>query len=419
MSVEKKQTDEEKFIREKIKDKPLDKKSILKKCITICVLGLIFGASASVAYSGVNKLIGSAQNSGKENFVITESGDDAEEEAEEEETPEVIVEQQTLEVEDYQKLQNKIYAIGKKANKSIVEVVGIKSDTDIFDADYESENVSSGLIIGQSGGKVLILTTYKVIEDASKIQVTFVDDYISEGELVNYDRVTGLSVVAVAYSDLPSDTTESIQTATLEVSKQVKQGDVVLAVGSPLGSVYSVLFGSVTSVTDEVSLDDSNYTVYTTNMMGNSSSSGVLVNLDGEVIGITLIQTGNFGDDGMITAIPAAELKTIIEKLSNGEDAVYLGVKISTVTNEIAEEYDIPAGVYVKSVEKDSPAFEAGLQTGDVIIALNDTEIATTDDFMEYLSGKSPEQNIAITIMRQGKNAYKEISCSAQLIKLE
>ena len=418
MSVEENQKEE--FIREKIKDKPLDKKSIIKKCVLALGLGLIFGGSAAAAYLGVNTLAEKTGRSEQESFVLGESGDAAAGETEEsEDTDEVIVEQQQLEVSDYQKLQNKIYAIGKKANKSIVTVVGRESDTDIFDTDYESENITSGLIIGQSSGKIIILTSYKVIEEASDIQVRFVDDYAAAAELINYDRVTGLAVISVTYSDLPAETTERISTATLEVSSAVSQGDVVIAAGSPLGSVYSILFGSVTSVSNEVSLDDCVYTVYMTNMLGNANSSGVLINLDGEVVGITLMQTASAGEDNTLTAIPASELKTLIEKLSNDEDTVYLGVKISTVTDDIAEEYEIPSGVYVKSVEKDSPAFEAGLQTGDVIVAINDTEISSAEDYMEYLAGKKPDQNIAITIMRQGKNTYKEISCSAKLTKLE
>ena len=420
MSVEEKRTDEEKFIREKIKDKPLDKKSIVKKCILALALGVIFGGGATAAHFGVNALAEKLTKSEQENFVIGESGDATAGETEEsDETTEVIVEQQQLEVSDYQKLQNKIYAIGKKANKAIVTVVGSESDTDIFDTDYESENISSGLIIGQNSGKIIILTSYKIIEEASDIKVSFVDGYVAEARLINYDRVTGLAVISTNYSDLPSDTTEKIATATIGVNTAVNQGDVVIAAGSPLGSVYSILFGSITSVSNEISLEDSVYTLYMTNMLGSSNSSGVLINLDGEVVGITLMQTVSSGDGSTLTAVPASELKSLIEKLSNAEDSVYLGLKISTVTDDIAEEYEIPSGVYVKSVEKDSPAFEAGIQTGDVIVALNDTEISSAEDYMEYLAGKKPDQNIAITIMRQGKNTYKEISCSAKLIKLE
>lgn len=408
------------FIREKIKDKPLGRRNIIKMCILAIVLGLLFGVTACLANYLLSRALSNRDSADKNDFVISESGDSQDtDESNEDSEPEVIVEQQQLEVQDYQKLQNKIYAIGKKANKSIVTVAGKTSETDIFDTDYENENKTSGLIIGLSHDRLMILTEYKSIEDASQIKVTFIDGASADAELINYDRLTGLAVIYVDYTTLSDDTVSSIAAATLDVTKQVKQGDVVIATGSPMGSVYSILFGSITSVANEISLDDSVYTIYTTNMLASSSSSGVLVNLDGEVVGITLMQYNNSSDQNTLTAIPVSELKGIIEKLSNDEDQVYLGVKVSTVTEDIIQEHGIPEGVYIRSVENDSPAFEAGLQRGDVIVAINDTEIKTVEDYMDYLAEKKPSQVIAITIMRQSKNEYKEVSCSAKLIKLQ
>ena len=105
------------------------------------------------------------------------------------------------------------------------------------------------------------------------------------------------------------------------------------------------------------------------------------------------------GDQNTITALSISQLKGIITELSNGRAIPYLGMKVSTVTDEIAEEYGLPRGVYVKNVETSfpSPAMNAGIQEADVIVSVNGEEIMTVEAYTQTLMSLSPEQSVDIT----------------------
>ena len=148
-------------------------------------------------------------------------------------------------------------------------------------------------------------------------------------------------------------------------------------------------------------------------MVGSENGGGVLLNLSGEIVGLVLKDYSNQGDRNTITAISISELKQVIEDLSNNKDIPYLGLRISTVTDDISETYSIPKGVYVKGVELDSPAMAAGLQEADVIVKMNGEEITSVEQYNQLLLGLNPGDEVKITLKRQNAEDYVELECSA------
>lgn len=118
--------------------------------------------------------------------------------------------------------------------------------------------------------------------------------------------------------------------------------------------------GNITSSAYSISTIDANYDIFTTDIVGSKNGSGALINLNGEVIGIVTQGYSSEGDQNTLTAISISKLKPLIEMLSNNKDIPYIGLEITTVTNTIAKENDIPKGVYIKDVKMDSPAMAAG-----------------------------------------------------------
>ncbi|MCI5713295.1 MAG: S1C family serine protease, partial [Lachnospiraceae bacterium] len=314
---------------------------------------------------------------------------------------------------DYQQLQNKIYAIGQEANRSIVTVTGLKSGTDWLHASYESTAEASGIIIANNGQDLLILTEKKIIADAQDIHVTFVDGALAKASMRQYDGNTGIAVLSVALSELSDSTLAAVKTAVLGNSYLVKAGNVVLAIGSPLGTNFSITAGDVTATTNSISTLDATYHVLNTDIVGNSSGSGVLINLNGEVVGFIMQSFGRDESQNTLTAVSVSELKGVIERISNNQQIPYLGATLNTVTQEMEEAFDLPKGVYVKSVEMDSPAMSAGLQSGDIIVAMQGTEITEVSDYTEKLMSLMPGDSINITIKRQGTDGYTRITCTA------
>ncbi len=422
-----KKEDEFAFIKEKIKDKPVSKRRLLQySCFTV-VLAVVFGLVACFVITFMQPYMKEWLYP-KEDPKVTIPKDEIEPETEKEteqepetesQAPVYITETQELETTDYQKLQNKIYAIGAEANKSIVTVTGVKSDMDWFNTPYESAGQASGVIIANNGQELLILTERKVITDVQAIRVTFVDGSIVEAALKQYDGNTGVAILSVSLSGVPESTLNAIKPAVLGNSYAVQTGTVVIALGSPLGSNFSILTGDITATGNSVSTLDATYHVLNTDIVGSSSGSGVLINLSGEVVGLVMQGYSSDGDQNTLTAVAISELKEVIEKLSNNQSIPYLGAKLSTVTEEISAAYDLPKGVYVKSVEMDSPAMNAGLQSGDVIVELNGTATLDVSDYTEKLLSLSPNESVSITVKRQGTDGYTKITCTAVVGVLE
>ena len=131
------------------------------------------------------------------------------------------------------------------------------------------------------------------------------------------------------------------------------------------------------------------------------------------MIGVVM-QNYSAASTGALTAVDANELKEIIALLSDSKDVPYLGVHISTVTEKIANTYGIPKGVYIKEVEMDSPAMNAGLQSGDVILKIDDQDITTADSYTEAVLGLTLKETYSVVFMREGSNGYKELTCDIE-----
>lgn len=412
------------FIKEKIKDKPINKRRLLLKAIYNLLCAIIFGAAACFVFVLLKPYFEEKLYPEEESTITIpkdvipqevepapEKKEEPEPEPEKEPENQTVVVQEQLEPEDYQELQNKLYAIGQQASKSLVTVTGVTNGVDWFDTPYENENSSAGIIIENNGQELLILTEKKIIADAKAIHITFIDEAEASATLKKYDGNTGIAVIAVPLAEISEETMNQISVAALGNSYAITQGTSVIAIGSPLGANYSILCGTITSSQNTVSTIDTNYTIFTTDIIGNENGSGVLINLQGEVIGLVLQDYSNQSNRNTITALSISELKQVIEDLSNNQDISYVGLRISTVTNDIAEEYGIPKGVYIKSVELDSPAMAGGLQAADVITAINGDEIINVVQYYQKIYERQPEDEITIAVKRQIGMGYVDLEC--------
>ena len=111
-----------------------------------------------------------------------------------------------------------------------------------------------------------------------------------------------------------------------------------------------------------------------------------------------------------LTAVALSELTPVIDMLCSGLDIPYIGLHVSTVTEKIADTYDIPKGVYIRSVSMDSPAMEAGLQSGDVIVEMAGSKVSTESAYSSRLLELTPEDAVEFTVKRRGANGYSEVT---------
>ena len=416
------------FMKEKIKDKPLNKRKIASRIIFALICAVIFGIVASVVIAVALPKIEQRMAPEEEPEMIViprderqpETETETETESEEAAAPEEPETEETestepIEIpellpEQQQQLQKRLYAIGDEANRGVVTVTGLKSDTDWFNAVYSSEDKASGLIVANTGEEILVMTEQNVIRAAESVTVTFVDGEIADAELKAADGVTGIAVLTVPAASLSEETLQAVKTATLANSLNMTKGTTVLALGSPLGTDFSILAGTITETRDNVFLADAVFTVFQTDIITSSSGNGVLVNLDGEVIGFMRKESSSVGT---LSALSISELKSLIEKLSNGLPVPYLGLYVSTVTKAISEQYELPQGVYINSVEMDSPAMEANLLSGDVIVEVDGTKVSNADEYRTALFAHAAGDSIRVVVERLGNDGYSKVSCTA------
>ena len=182
---------------------------------------------------------------------------------------------------------------------------------------------------------------------------------------------------------------------------------------------FSILTGNITSSNNTISTIDANYNIFTTDIVASENGSGVLINVKGEVIGLVMQDYSRQGDENTLTAVSISDVKTLIEKLSNGKEVAYLGLGISTVTSEIEKAYDIPRGVYIKEVKMDSPAMAAGIQSGDVIVEMDGIAVYDEATYERKMSQVKPGDNVKLIIKRQSNNGYVSLRCDVEASKLK
>ena len=246
--------------------------------------------------------------------------------------------------------------------------------------EQEETSTGTGIIIGQNDTELLIVTNNHVISGATTLTVLFsVDEGKEEASAVEAqikgtDPTKDVGVIAVKLSDIPEETLAEIKTAKIGDSSQVKVGDQVVAIGNALGYGQSVTTGIVSALNREVSLqnDDgssiSNKLIQTDAAINPGNSGGALLNMEGEVIGINEAKLSSNYVEGMGYAIPISDVESIIGDLQNlktrsevdADKMGYLGVTCQDVPQEISEQYDMPVGIYLKTVVPGCAADEAG-----------------------------------------------------------
>ncbi len=404
------------FIREKIKEKPISKRRIAMNLGMAALCGLVFAAVVCVVLVIAVPIIVPPQNESE--FAGTQEDTQQDTSTQDTQGPNgglILPPDLNLTISDYETLQDELYQIGSMANKAVVTVMPMENKDDWTENNQLVENQGSGIIFSEDSNYVYILTERRIIAEAAHIRVAFVDKTGAEATLFKYDANTGIAVLAVEKRQLKPETKRAITVARMGAMTDVKNGALVIALGSPLGTNYSILTGNITSVDKEVMTKDKNYSVYTTDIVASKNASGVLINTNGEVVGMVMQTYSSSQDVSTITAVAMKEIHATIMSLRNGKDVPYVGVYLATVTEDIAKDYNIPKGVFIKEVVADSPAMKAGLQNGDVITHINGESILTDAMFSEKISQLIPGTKCEIAVKRQNGKEYYNVTCEVTI----
>ena len=315
-----------------------------------------------------------------------------------------------LELDDYKKLFAKISSVATDAQRSMVMVSDVRSDTDWFNNEYENNNIQTGVIAAKNEKEIFVVAMANMMNESKTVDVTFCDGNKSAGRILHIDPNTGLAIISVFVAAVDAETMDAIKVAGFSGIAAATRGTPVLAVGSLFGEADSMAVGLVTSNSIVVDMVDTNTKVISTDIYGSANADGVLVNLSGRVLGFICHENISSDMPNLIRAYSISDIRSKIERISNGKGIAFLGILGTDVTDEAHEELDVPYGAYVKEVDVNSPAIVAGIRSGDIIVKMNETDIGSFSDYKDFMINASPGDIARITIRRSGRINYMEIT---------
>lgn len=275
----------------------------------------------------------------------------------------------------------------------------------------------TGVIYSSDG---YIVTNAHVIYDseyncglATSVQVVLSDGETTyDAEVIGYDTDCDLAVLKIEATGLTA--------ATFADSDECRVGDSVIAIGNPLGMEFqnSVTSGIISALNREVTINDKDMTLIQTDAAINAGNSGgPLINTAGQVIGINSSKmSSSYSEttvEGMGFAIPSSEVVTIVKDLMEYGYVTgkpQLGLSCQTVTDNISQMYGLAVGAYVTAVTEGSAADEAGIEVGDVITAVNDTEVTSSDELVNAKNQYNAGDTITLTVNRNGQELQLQVT---------
>ena len=407
------------FITEKVKERPINKKKLARKTMVTASMAMVFGIVACLTFASLEPIISNwlhpQEKIEKIEIPLTSEETLPEDMLEHEEetmsaSSEVIASLKNeiqLEAKDYQKLYQNIHTLVLSTQSAEVTVTGVSTEMDLFQSAYESKGMSIGYIFAQNSTEVMIMTEYEDVLKNENIEISFVDGSRAPATLRGVDTNTNLAVLVVNKEDMSTSTQEVIGFLNLGSSSlSTLIASPVIAMGNPLGH-RSVVYGMITSMDKVVSMADCNYKLLTTDIYGSQNASGILMDLNGKVVGIINQKYNEESTPNLISALGISEIKASLQRMSNGVENAYIGIKGADLPTEISKVKEVPIGVYVTGIEMGSPAMQAGIQSGDIIVRMDKSKIISFADYGKVLNTWTPGETKDIYLMRQGQDGYK------------
>ena len=377
---------------------PKPKKGYAKKVALVVGAAVLFGAVGGVTMQGTSYLTGKLLGKNTKSTVgTTKTVSNAK----------LTTSTSTLTSDVSDIVENTLPSIVSITNMSVQEVQNFFGGI----SQQESESAGSGIIISQNDSELLVVTNNHVVEGSDTLTVTFNDGNSVEAQIKGTDSARDLAVVAVPLDKISDDTMNAIKVATLGDSDSLKVGEPAIAIGNALGYGQSVTTGIVSATGRTIDGFDGEY-IQTDAAINPGNSGGALLNANGEVIGINSAKINSSAVEGMGFAIPISDASDVIQNLMNketrskvsDEERGYLGIKGYDVSEEGAQMYNMPTGVYVKEVMSGGGSEKAGLTKGSIITGFEGSSISGMSSLQEQLQYYKAGEEVTLTVQIPDKN---------------
>lgn len=441
---DKEQQGQSDFMIEKIKQRLINRKKLLRRTVLTASMAVIFGLIACVTFLVLEPVINnwlypeedpqtvvfpedqeemSPEDMLAENLPTESPSPSPEPDPEPEgmmlsqEQIDEILSGVVLDKENYKEIYSAMSAHVAELEQYMVTVTAVTSNIDWFSNVQESRSQTSGIIVNDNGKELLVLADATMLKAAESMTLTFHNGEQVSAQIKQMDSYTGLAILSVPLTELPPgiDKDGLVYPAIGSSNSSRLIGTPVIAMGSPMGASNSVGYGIITWASYIYSVPDRNYKILQTDISGSKNASGVVFNLDGQIVGIITSNKTNSDIGNVIYAYGITDLIRIMNKMSNSNKVAYLGISGIDVTSEANRIQGVPFGGFVTKVDMSSPAMLAGIQQGDVITGINDRDVAVFQDYTSALMLFEPGQTVTVTVMRQSQDEYKEMNFTIEV----
>lgn len=380
-----------------------------------------FGLVAGGVFYGINYAADKAMGT---NVVIPKET--------ESETTGIVVNRSDSVIEASQMANTDIMDVSRIVEKTMPSAVAITGNATVnynfspfFSNSYETPISGSGVIIGQNDTELLIVSNAHVVEDVNNLTVTFIDGSTANAVVKGTKTNKDIAVIAVKLQDLSKETLSNISIVEIGDSESLKMGQPVIAIGNALGEGQSSNVGWISALNRTITIESTEYEnlIMTDAAINPGNSGGALLNMNGQLVGITSAKYSDEKVEGMGYAIPISSVEDIINDLMNrqvrtkvDEDKIgYLGINGLDVTSDISRGYNWPEGVLITIIGDNTPAQNAGLLKNDIIYGFDGEDITSIDQLHELLEYYEAGETVVVDFYRLTDGEFKENSIEITL----
>lgn len=316
-------------------------------------------------------------------------------------------------LEDYAAVYAELRKLASEVNSSMAQIEATFSEKNWLEEEVTLTVTSTGIVLQDNNVELLILAPYDKLKGADGIEVKLIGGTKYAAQLISYDEDYNLAILGIRLSAIPGQYRRNITYAVFDDLNYVMVGTPVMVLGNLNGYSGAYDFGMITAKGAYTYILDDRLDLFALSCMTSAGSDGIVVNLDGEIIG--LLDSSRDTETGAATIVGAARIKRIIESLANNKRIPYFGIVSEEVPESVLGDIGLQCGIYVAEVVSDSPAAKAGIKKGDIISKINNGMVISVAYFNSILNGCTEGDELQIELYRSAILEYKKINVNVKV----
>lgn len=305
-------------------------------------------------------------------------------------------------VSQYLNVYDELREIANTTQKSLVTVRSHKQSVNWMGETVETTTDTFGALIADNGVEYFVATYYDGTISADSLSVILCTGSEYQATFWERDSRYNLAILAIPMNAVSSEDRAAIRMLVCGDSDDVFSGMPIIALGSPNGTAGSLVYGFVTDSGASLAITDGRVETFTTNIAYSDRSEGIIINYEGKAVGVISRSIKNADNNDVITSVDINSMIDLAQDMCNGLVKPYVGIKVESVPTENLLEMGLESGICVMEVAASSPADQALIKKGDIIISIDGIGINSISEFMDNVVGVDSNDGIEVTLRRNG-----------------